>query len=105
MTKTADRQAKIYFQIGRVIQSQHSNFPDKVYNAYEDYRSDFHSYDVWSENPENWEDENGYRPTLPLDSDRRKFYKEHGFTFKQDGTVLFEGVPCDEWVTTKELHP
>lgn len=102
--KTADRQAKIYFQIGRVLDSQHATFPDNVYNEYEDYRSEFSMYDVWSENPATYEDENGFRPAVPLDSERRRFYKEHGFQFKQDGTVLYEGVPCDEWVTAKEVQ-
>lgn len=101
--KTADRQAKIYFQIGAVLESQHSTFPDAVYNDYEEYRSEFHKYDVWSEGPAAWEAENGYRPMVPLDTTRRHLYKDAGFVFKQDGTVLFEGVPCDEWVVTKEL--
>lgn len=102
--KSADRQAKIYFQIGAVLDSQHSTFPDAVYNDREDYASDLSYYDVWTENPENFEADNGFRPLVPLSTARRAFYKSHGFQFKQDGTVLYEGVPCDEWVTTKEVQ-
>lgn len=95
---TADRQAKIYYQIGAVLQHPKSEFPDAVYAEYENYRSDFHYYDTWSESDHaEWEAEHGFRPTVPLTTERRAFYKEHGFEFKHGGVVLYEGVPCHDW--------
>jgi hypothetical protein len=88
--KTADRQAKIYYRVGELLEEHADLLPDAVHADYEDYRSDFHSYDVWSEDPANWEAENGRRPAVPLNSDRRAFYKKYGFIFKQDATVQFD---------------
>lgn len=99
LSQSANQAAKVYFQVARVL--DHPAFPEAegvmLAGERDDYMLRFHDYDIWSECPEDWEEENGFRPPYPLTPERRKVLKGHGFQFKRDLTVLYKGVPCDEW--------
>lgn len=103
LAQQANRAAKVYFQIAGVCDAAtpEDGITAEVYREREEYLSDFHAFDIWTEGPEDWEDAEGKRPANPLNRERRKIFKDAGFEFKRDLTVLFKGVPCDEWVAQK----
>ena len=95
----ADWHFKVYIQVKSVVLTDHPEAP--VYSTWEDYLADVYSYDAWTESPSEWEADNyGEKPTVPLTVERRRELKALGFEFKRDGSVLFNGVPAEEWVTS-----
>lgn len=89
LASNANRQAKIYFNTKEVAQA---NGVTSVASELEQWSSEFHYYDVYSEGPEEFVRDNGFTPAPPFSNSRRKFFKDRGFTFHRDGTVSYKKV-------------
>jgi hypothetical protein len=61
----------------------------EVASEIEEYGSDFSYFDVYTEGPEDFVRDNGFVPKAPLDPERRRFFKKHGFHFHRDGSVSY----------------
>jgi hypothetical protein len=87
LASNADRQAKIYYRVKELAQE---NKVTEVADEIEDWGSDFNYYDVYTENPERFVQDNGFTPSLPFSNSRRKYFKDRGFNFHRDGSVTYE---------------
>lgn len=87
LASSANRQAKFYF--GTKELAEENKLTD-VWAELEDWGSDFSYYDVYTENPEGFVEENGFTPSIPLNSERRQFFKSKGFSFHRDGSVSYK---------------
>lgn len=84
LAQQADRHMKTYFAVKEIVARLDVR---ELQIDIEDYSSDAHAFDVYSEDPEGYVAENGSAPATPLPAWRRNLYKGHGFRFRRDGSV------------------
>lgn len=94
LASSADRQAKFYFGVKELIEEKkvEESKVIEVAAEIEDWGSDFSYYDVYTENPEGFVEENGFVPEIPLNAERRRFFKSKGFNFHRDGSVSWKKI-------------